>query len=246
MPHSVGFRWARARTRAPRIGLVLCAFALGACPDEWGDGERLIEQRALSAFDAIDNEGELDVLVEQGPAFDVTVAIDKNLLDRVETRVVDGTLRIRTRGQIAHPVKGPHVRITMPVLRAARVAGAGDLDAYDFTDGEEVDLRVSGAGSIAWQGTALALHASVSGAGDLSLEGSSDYLDLRVSGAGDASARACEAQDARVSVSGAGNATVRVRGDLDAEVSGGGDLAVYGGPHFTRSLRSGAGDIDVH
>jgi hypothetical protein len=206
---------------------------------------RVCEERELSDFSAVDNNGELDVLVEQGERFEVTVSIDENLIDRVETYLVGDTLRIRTRGQIADLVKGPHVRVTLPVLTSARVSGSGDLDAFDFTDSEAVELQVSGSGALSWQGTAQELTASVNGSGDLSLEGAADALDLRVSGAGDARARACEVVDAHVKVSGAGDATVNVSGDLDAEVSGAGDLTVYGRPHFTRRDRSGAGDIHV-
>jgi hypothetical protein len=235
-----------ARLDALRFGLVLCALSLSACPDEWGNGKRVTEPRDLADFSAVDNNGELDVLVERGDQFEVTVAIDSNLLDRVETSVVDDTLRIRTRGQIGDLVKGPHVRITMPALSSASVSGEGDLHALDFADSESVTLHVSGAGNLAWQGDALEITASVSGAGDLSLEGSTESLDLHVSGAGDASARACVAQDARAQVSGAGDASIDVRGDLDAKVSGSGDLNVYGDPHFTRRAHSGAGDIHVH
>lgn len=235
----------RAQRCVLRVGLVLCAFGLAACPDEWGNGERASEERALSDFTAVDNSGELDVLVEQGEQFEVTVSIDDNLIDRVDTYVVGDTLRIRTRGEIAHLVKGPHVRVTMPALTGARVSGSGELEAFDFPDSEAVDLQVSGSGGLSWQGTALELTASVSGSGDLALEGSADVLELRVSGAGDARARSCEVVDAYVKVSGAGDASVNVSGELEAEVSGAGDLTVYGHPHFARRTRSGAGDIHV-
>jgi hypothetical protein len=244
MHHSLR-RPERARG-ALRFALSLTALGLAACTDEWGNGERAFESREHGDFSAIDHGGELDVRVEQGERFEVVVAIDENLIDRVETRVVDDELRISTRGQIGNLVKGPHVRVTMPVLSAARVSGAGDLGAHGFVDSEAVELRVSGAGDISWQGEALEIEASVSGAGDLRLEGHTESLDLRVSGAGDANARGCPAESARVEVDGAGDATVDVRGELDAEVSGSGDLEVYGDPHFSRRVRSGAGDIDTH
>jgi Putative auto-transporter adhesin, head GIN domain len=229
-----------------RSAFVLCALGLFACTDEWGDGKRVSEERDISDFTAVDNSGELEVVIDQGDEFALTVAIDSNLIDRVETRVVDDTLRIRTRGQIDGIVKGPHVRITMPVLSGVHVSGGGDVNAGDFAESEEVDLDVSGAGNLVWQGAARAINASVSGAGDLSLDGSTDSLVLHVSGAGDAKARECVAQDATVEVSGSGDATVDVRGNLDAEVSGAGDLDVYGDPHFTRRERSGAGSLSAH
>jgi hypothetical protein len=229
-----------------RYALVLCALGLFACTDQWGDGKRVSEERDISDFTAVDNSGELEVVIDQGEAFAVTVAIDSNLVDRVETRLVDDTLRIRTHGQIDGIVKGPHVRITMPVLSGVRVSGSGDVTAGVFADSDEVDLHVSGAGNLVWQGAALAINASVSGSGDLSLKGDTDSLALHVSGSGDAKAHACVAQDATVDVSGSGDATVDVRGNLDAEVSGSGDLDVYGDPHFTRRVRSGAGDLSSH
>lgn len=227
----------------PRIALVLGALVLSACPDEWGNGDRITDERELADFSAVDNNGELDVLVEQGERFEVVVSIDENLLDRVQTDVVGDTLRIRTRGQLAHLVRGPHVRVTMPTLSGARVSGSGALELFDFVDSESLELSVSGSGDLDWHGESLAVDASVSGSGDLVLDGATDFLELRVSGSGAARALNCVAQDAQVSVSGAGDASVYVEGEIDAEVSGAGDLMVRGDPHFTRRKESGAGDI---
>jgi hypothetical protein len=234
-----------SQRRIPRICLVLFALALSACP-ELGNGQRRTEIRDFSDFTAVDNGGDLDVRVEQGETFAVSVAIDENLIDRVEIEVVDGTLRIRTRGQIGSLVKGPHVRITMPVLTSARISGDGDLEAGDFADTEAVELRIAGDGDLSWRGDALELTASVNGDGDLQLEGSAEVLDLRVAGDGDAHARGCVAQTARVVINGDGDASVDVRDELAAKVSGDGDLEVYGKPHFSERTHSGDGDIHVH
>jgi hypothetical protein len=231
--------------RIPRIALVLFALALSACP-ELGNGQRRSESRDFSDFTAVDNGADLDVRVEQGEAFAVSIAIDENLIDRVELEVVEGTLRIRSRGNFTSVVNGPHVRITMPVLTSARISGDGDLEARDFADSEAVELRISGDGDLSWRGDALELTASVKGDGDLHLEGSAELFDLRVAGDGDVQARGCVAQTARVVISGDGDASVDVRDELSAKVSGDGDLDVYGKPHFSERESSGDGDIHVH
>jgi hypothetical protein len=236
---------AGSQHRIPRIALVLFALALSACP-ELGNGHRRTESRDFSDFTAVDNHSDLDVRVEQGETFAVSVAIDENLIDRVEMEVVDSTLRIHMRGQFGSLVNGPHVRITMPVLTSARISGDGDLEARDFADGEAVELRIAGDGDLSWNGDALELTVSVHGDGDLHLEGSAEVLDLRALGDGDVHARGCVAQTAHVEISGDGDASVDVRGDLAFKIHGDGDLDVYGNPHVSSATSSGDGDIHLH
>jgi hypothetical protein len=229
-----------------RQGVFLLALGiLSGCP-ELGNGDRKSEQRDAADFERVDNMSELDVVVEQGEAFNVRVSIDENLLDHVDTVVESGTLFIRTHGIVRELVKGPHVRITMPLLTGLRSSGSGDVDALDFQDSAEVSLEATGSGDLSWTGSADALDVEASGSGDLTLHGSAGQLDGHVSGSGDVAGRDCPLDSATVHVSGSGDAQFTVNGDLDASVSGSGDLDIYGTPTIVRRADTGSGDIRLH
>src|SRR5690349_8472633 len=111
-----------------------------------GDGKRVEEGRQLTGFVEIDNRSAFDVQVEPGETTSVSVSVDENLLPILNTRVVDGTLIVESHENVEHALLGPHVIVTMPRLRAARLSGSGRLDVLSFDVGEALDLVLSGSG----------------------------------------------------------------------------------------------------
>src|SRR5262249_49472454 len=109
-------------TLSPLLSLALLA-GCGDLLGEPGNGHRVSAARAAAGFAAIDSSDSLDVDISQGDTFAVTVSIDSNLIDRVETRFSGQTLFIDVRGSIRDYVAGPHVMVTMPVLADAAVSG---------------------------------------------------------------------------------------------------------------------------
>jgi len=211
-----------------------------------GNGDRVDEARVLDGFAAIDARDELEVLVERGDTFSVTVSIDENLQDVVRTRVEDGRLRIDTRERVDDMVRGPHVRVTMPHLTEARHAGSGRLDLLGFQEPERVQLSLSGSGELAFEGSARVLDGDVSGSGDMVLIGTVERVELEVRGSGTVDAKSCVASSASLRAEGSGDLSATVNGSVDATVRGSGNIDLFGAAVLQSSSTRGSGDIRVH
>lgn len=115
------------------------------------------------------------------------------------------------------------VEITLPDLPEASITGSGDLSIEDI-DQDEIELEITGSGSINVSGEVKLLSAKISGSGDVDAkELKADIAELRVSGSGGIKAQATEI--------------------LSARVSGSGDIKVWGNPAKRDTRVSGSGDI---
>jgi hypothetical protein len=228
--------------------LIAVALAVPACfgfgvP---GNGQRSTETRELGGFSRVDSRGSLDVQVEQGPAFAVTVSIDSNLIAHVDTHVAGDTLVIDLDENIFDPLAGPHVRVTLPRADALAVRGSGDMKVPALTQDTPIALHLSGSGELAWQGAVPQIDARVNGSGGLRLTGSTDRLEVAVSGSGDVAASRLEAATGAVEVNGSGDVSVTIRQSAEVSIRGSGDVDLFGGARLTRVSQTGSGDLRLH
>jgi hypothetical protein len=203
------------------IAAVLAAGALTGC-----GGPPVDAARHVGAFDRLDVSGGVHVQVVQGDRPGVTVRGRRDVLDRVTTETLDGTLRvaIHDRGIVIgpDPLDKVRVRVTAPRLADVRVSGQGDIDLGEVH--------------------ADALHFDVSGAGELRARGRVDTLDVQIHGAADGNFSALEAREARVVAHGASHLALDVTDRLDVEIHGAGQVTYTGNPVVTKRV-SGAGEI---
>ncbi|PXA97010.1 DUF2807 domain-containing protein, partial [Nostoc sp. 3335mG] len=112
--------------------VVILALALAACgsdgkPDDAAPVVR--DEAALRDFTAVTLESADQVEIAQGSAFAVWVEGSKAAQDRLNIRREGDVLKIGRKdgGLFDRPVDTARIRITMPVLQAATLAGAGDI-----------------------------------------------------------------------------------------------------------------------
>lgn len=208
-----------------------------------GNGEKTTARRDLPPFTAVRLEGRLDADVKVGPAQSVAVTIDSNLQEHVQTRVEDGTLVVRTDGDLSW--KGPaRIEVSVPALRGFRMEGSGDA-RIEGGQGD-LGLLLEGSGELRWSGKAGKLELRIEGSADASLEGTADALAVAIDGSGDVKAKGLTAKDATVNVSGSGDVEVTVGGGaFTASVSGTGAIAWHGSASAASTSVSGTGAI-VH
>lgn len=173
------------------------------------------ETRTVAAFHGISIEAVADVDVTIGPATKVEVSAPKDWLGKLETKVENGSLHIRTPG-----VKGKtptfKVTITTPSLDAVAIAGLSNFHA-------------------------AALHASqlaleVDGAATFDIAGSADSLSVAVSGAAELKLEKLATHQTALEVSGVATGALRADRSLAVSISGTGTLDVYGKPSISRSV----------
>src|SRR5262249_35175493 len=130
-----------------------------------GDGITKSQVRTPGNFTAVNLTGAGQVNITMGPALQLTVSDDSNLLALVQTTVSNDTLSVGYKSNI----NGGHlvVTIVMPALVATSISGSGTIT-------ETGNFAVRGAFS-----------ASISGSGTINLNGgSADSLTATISGSG--------------------------------------------------------------
>jgi hypothetical protein len=219
---------------------------LSGCFGVEGNGNRVTETRRVPEVSRVGNESQFDVDISQGDTFEVRVRIDSNLQRYVETRVEGDTLVIDSDRWTVDERQGPHVLITMPRLGSLANNGSGSVFAAWFESEDDVELRLSGSGDLAFEGSAPRIIADVDGSGDLHLSGDTEFAELTLEGSGDINANDLVAAGADVNVKGSGDLRVTVDGPVDARVDGSGDVDLSGAVQRGRFQESGSGTINVH
>lgn len=181
------------------------------------------EARSVPAFHQLAVETVVDVELTVGPATRVEVSAPKDFLPRLETKVVDGTLHIKS-PDVKGKMPDVKVTITTPLLDAIAIDGVAKLHATKLAT--------------------RALSIAVDGAGDLDLSGTAGDLQIAVSGALELKAKDLIAETGAVQISGTASGAVHLTKSLAAAISGVGNLVVYGKPSITRSI-SGIGTIEA-
>ncbi|MBT9393083.1 DUF2807 domain-containing protein [Hymenobacter sp. NST-14] len=207
------------------------------------------ETRRVEAFTALSLGGSMRVIVRQGSPQLVEVEGDAEDLARLETTVSGGKLRIGTKPQSGMRwtnFKGNvTVYVTMPTITGLAVSGSGSLKAPDAIRAQNLDLAVSGSGSLSLASvTADKVHSAISGSGSLSiLGGAAPSQEVAVSGSGNLRAEKLQSKACNVRISGSGSCRVQATQTLDARIAGSGGVYVSGNPRISSST---AGSGRVH
>lgn len=189
-----------------------------------GNGKSQTRNRPVEDFHAVSMQGTGAVNVMVGKPRSVTVTVDENLMQYVETTTTNGTLQIRN-SQPLNPKVNLVVDISVPRLDAGHVTGVGNLKITDLT-GKSVELSVSGVGSLWASGIVESAEVDVSGVGN------ADLAELKAS-------------SVEVTVSGTGGAEVYASDRVKARVSGVGDIVVHGHPKDIDQSSTGIGKVVI-
>lgn len=200
-------------------------------------------------FDQVALQGPDSVRVIASTGFSVQAEGPQEALDKLDIRVEQGILKVGRKQEKgwswswARNKARAQVTIAMPVVRAASLSGAGDLDVSAPVKGGRFAASLSGAGDLKVRNAAVnILDVRLSGAGNISLNGTADQLNAGVSGSGNVDARNLAARTAQLRVSGVGNIDARVSETASGGVSGVGNVSVIGGAKCDLK-KSGVGSV---
>lgn len=228
-----------------------------------GSGVQDEEIRDPGTFDAVKNTMNIQVSVTSGDTSEVRVYCDDNLLDLVETDLVDGELRIRTPSNTAiHPNADCGVDVVVPNLTRLESSGSGQTVASgDFPD--LADLATSGSGRLSVDGTLDGLRTvdssgsggldvsgvstdevavECSGSGGVVLSGSGSFAALHNTGSGGIDAAELSVDEADVDSSGSGGVSLTVTEYAHVRLSGSGNVRILGSARLDTD-DSGSGNV---
>jgi Putative auto-transporter adhesin, head GIN domain len=213
---------AMIRWHAP-VSLIAAAAALVACSVTTGSGNVVSESRNVSGFTKIDLTGAGEVTIDQNGTEALTIEADDNLMPKVTSEVVEGTLRLGERSNLISLTKPVKYRVSVKDLTGLMISGSGTVTAAKITSSR--------------------LAVDINGSGRVTAGGTVENQDLMISGSGDYQAKDLQTKITTVKISGSGDAAVSVSDSLDIQMSGSGKLTYYGNPPQVTQQISGSGRV---
>jgi hypothetical protein len=189
--------------------------------------------------------------LKQGSPQKVELQGDKDVLEEVETEVDGGRLKIGKEGNWFKWNSDDHkitVYITMPNIDAVSVSGSGDIIGESKIKTNDLDVNVSGSGSLQLDVEASGdVDANVSGSGNVDLKGHFSSFESDVSGSGKVRLSAAIDNTADFGISGSGK--IEAIGSADrvkASISGSGKVLAADLQTNRCEIRiSGSGDVEI-
>ena len=224
--------------------LVIFLIVISSCDlvGEQGSGNVIKQDRKVSGFTSLDVSGAFKVYLSQGATQSVIIEADDNLMDKIETEVVGGKLRISTKHHIIN-AKSLKVYITATQMESIELSGAVDLQTQTRLSGTSLSVDVSGASDSKIELAVQKLEVSSSGGSSLQLIGTATEVKMDVSGAVDLHAFDLLTEKFNLSMSGAGEADINVKNELNADISGAASVRYKGNPAKLVEDISGAGSV---
>ncbi len=198
--------------------------------------ENLVEEsRQLTGFERIELQGSLDVKYLQADSFSVVVKAPQEVIDKVETRVVDHTLVVNMKGEntiINFGVSDGDdvsVWVTSPDFLGIVLRGSGDFDSEGLVDTDTLNIELNGSGDIEFHNIIC------------------DRMNVNLVGSGDVEVKNVKTQWSGVNLVGSGDIKIKFddSGVVESKLVGSGDITLKGIVRDFRSQVRGSGDMDT-
>ncbi|MCI4670167.1 MAG: DUF2807 domain-containing protein [Bacteroidia bacterium] len=195
-------------------------------------------------FHGLEVGGAFKIVLHKGKEYDVSITSEnEKWLPHIRTEVKNGILHVKYDKKSWAFTKNIKLDVTAPEIRWINVSGAAELDTEDPIVGEELFVKISGAGDLDIDARVGVFTAQLSGTGNLDIEGNTDNANFKISGIGNIDADDFKAKHVSAKISGTGNAEVYASKSLHAKISGAGNISYKGNPSTVKSDVSGAGSI---
>jgi hypothetical protein len=221
--------------------LIFLVALMASCNLKTYSGEQTTEKRSAGEYNKIKIKGPFNVTIDPNTTSGLTITAPNDALPDIETKVEGGELilEIDNYGFISPEIE---VVIANDQLEAITIAGSGSFIGAVRTN-RDLNLIVSGSGTIETEAEADEVNAVISGSGDIMMVGSCKILEASISGSGDMDFSNLEATDADVAVSGSGDMKVNVSDKLEASIAGSGSVEYKGKPEEVEKTVSGSGAV---
>ncbi|HEU4776605.1 MAG TPA: DUF2807 domain-containing protein [Telluria sp.] len=233
-----------------------------AAPVETASETRPVDARTVR----VRLDGVIDLKLKQGAVASLVIIGDKALVAKTTSEQDGDTMTIGTDAKkFKFSRRGESLRaeLTLPTLRAVSSDSLGWTDVSGFS-GEQLDLKLEGAGSMKVvcdyrvvtavlggvgsmniQGdNADGIDLNLRGAGFVTLRGNSKWLKASLGGLGNLDAQHFNVDTVNLDLSGLGNAVVSAKQNANLNLSGLGSVTVYGKPVNRAVSVDGLGNVN--
>jgi len=226
--------------------LVLLALSHTGCDEHGvkGSGVSSSETRKLGDFHAVSLRGSMDIDYTDGPAEDIVIEAEDNILPLITTEIKDGQLIVGMKPNTSiRTSKKIRVKVTAPDVEELSLAGSGTIRLVnEWEQADHIKVSVTGSGDIVGSVNSPNVSVAVTGSGDVNMKGETKDLDVDIAGSGTFKGYDLKAENTNVHVGGSGDAEVHASVKLDVHVSGSGSVDYHGNPQVNSST-SGSGSV---
>ena len=213
-----------------------------------GDGQTVERQRSVGRYKALSVGSGLDVEISGDLTSGIVVVADENLQEYVETKVEDGTLKIKMKQGYGYRFNGKSPKVIVPntgQLTAISASGGSDVYTKNTTlQGDALSVTCSGGSDFKGDINVKTLDVACSGGSDFNASVETERCDLAISGGSDGdlsggsdfNAHRFVIKDCDLSVSGGSDADIHCTERLSAKVGGGSDVMYRGDCTVTMSV----------
>lgn len=226
--------------------LALVLFIFPSCTKVVGEGPLVTQTRNVGNFSGVSSEMSGKVNFSIAPDYKVEITAQQNILDVLNTNVVNGVLHIDFKDNVR--VKRHEdltINITAPYADYFRLSGSGNMNVQGDIAANNLKVELSGSGGIAMQDAAITdkIEVDISGSGNISIaNGSAVNEDVEISGSGNVEMAGVNAQNGVTHTSGSGDVKMALSKNLDVHISGSGSVYYHGNPVISTHI-SGSGKV---
>lgn len=170
------------------VALVLICIIFSACGNKEVDiqesGSTIVKDLALSDFDQIEVSHMFDVDINQGDTVQVIVEIEESLEPYLEIVTQGRTLMIGLKPDNRYNLDDAlhRVEVVLPNLIGVKITNFSDVIIHDFFDLADVEIEVSGYGSMVAEIEAHAVRLDISDQSSVKLAGNIQEITGKVEG----------------------------------------------------------------
>lgn len=213
-----------------------------------GRGPVVKEELVLPTFESIDFQIAGEVTIIQGAEQRVLVTSQRNIIEKLNTRVVNGKWEISLEpGHYEYDVMS--ITIVLPNIEDIHLSGSGTITLDDFEVQNNMEFLMAGSGKIIIgeiSGPAF-VEAAVIGSGSIIANkpfNGLHQLDVEILGSGMFRGFQIEPEVCHVEIIGSGSAQVHPISTLDVNIEGSGSVYYKGKPSISTSITGSGRVID--
>ena len=207
-----------------------------------GNGNIEIEEIKIGNFNEIKIGGNYDVTLIRSDETKVVIETDENLFRYINTEYFDQILNVNSVRNL-NSTEGIKIEIYYKKLNKIYSTGASSIKHEGVLVTEELDINLSGVGSIELEIQTNKVRANLTGAGVVQLSGDSHFQETHISGAGGLKAFDLKSKECSINLSGVGGAEVFASEKLEATITGVGGIIYDGNPKIIEKQITGFGKI---
>ena len=232
------------------LSLGILALSLPSCEEirdcTDGDGGIVTQEIELDDFHSIELQSSSDVEIWQGDVQKVEVTGHQNIIDKLETDVINKTWDIDLEKGCYKDLEDMTVVITIPDVENVKISSSGDVSLNGDMDLDRLDLKINGSGDIAANGSLIMddLKIKINGSGNIEIDGETETQSIEILGSGKVRTFDLQTQDSAIKVNGSGDVEVAVSEKLDIRILGSGDVFYKGSPTDFFANIDGSGNVE--